>query len=748
MDGSQQISHCELLLGFHLIRFSNCGRDEHFKRSPDCPFFTLINDHKPTATSRKSKAKKDRTSKASRLSTQSTFTATSEAASLADLPAEDEDSVLTTATNATATASETKMGKGKRATAGKGKKTKAKKSEAVEVDLAPEPEVDDLEVKEVPAPKATRGRKRKSDQVQDSVPDAIEADAPAPKRRTTRARGSAAIEDIATRVEESTTQTVAEEAPNSTGPSKAKRTVKSGRKPSAAKRAASVKAPPIPTDEEIEAALEADLDTVPDDEQMSPVVPLKNTSRSSKVSKADYAMFDTEPMEIDDAVIEAELEAIEAESTPPPKPKAARGRPRKASAKQPAAAKKATKVEAEAEARETEDELASEQITAELDNSISMHHTPPPLKPKKQRAVSRKVSRQAPARAVKAPALPVDDFSVSQPDDLQSSIDAQDEDKEDFGNDTNLSMASQSTVIRVTAPASKPKRGRPSKQRVASRKIEEASQKRLSESNSNITQATRLSAAQKEESKHERSMTEDRFYTPAPEFHEEVKEPTPEVIKPQAPRPRGRPPKVATASVPVIGPEQTSMIMNDDPVQEAQMPAPATLKLENVIAAPAVRSSTPPPIERKESQSPQSSDVENQPPSSKPSTARKVATPNPKPRIPLGGITPMVSPSKTNVIACLKSENPWSVVDLETIFLKTSGDENALGKGGFEDAMAKAKSSELTNPEKKMTVEEWILYNAEKAEEKLRSECERMVGIFEQQGTRAMMALEGVECTE
>ena len=108
----------------------------------------------------------------------------------------------------------------------------------------------------------------------------------------------------------------------------------------------------------------------------------------------------------------------------------------------------------------------------------------------------------------------------------------------------------------------------------------------------------------------------------------------------------------------------------------------------------------------------------------------------------------MVSPSKLNVIACLKSDNPWSVVDLDTIFLKTSGDENAIGAGVLEDAMAKAKSCELTSPEKKMTVEQWILYNAEMAEEKLRNECERMVGIFEREGTRAMMALEGVECAE
>lgn len=88
------------------------------------------------------------------------------------------------------------------------------------------------------------------------------------------------------------------------------------------------------------------------------------------------------------------------------------------------------------------------------------------------------------------------------------------------------------------------------------------------------------------------------------------------------------------------------------------------------------------------------------------------------------------------------------MVDLDAIFLKTPGDENAIDKGLLDDAISKVKNSELTSPEKKMTVEEWIVYNGRVAEENLRNECERMVGTFEREGTRAMAALEGVECTE
>lgn len=77
--------------------------------------------------------------------------------------------------------------------------------------------------------------------------------------------------------------------------------------------------------------------------------------------------------------------------------------------------------------------------------------------------------------------------------------------------------------------------------------------------------------------------------------------------------------------------------------------------------------------------------------------------------------------------------------------MKSPRSENATLFGG---AIEKAKNRDLTSPEKKMTVEEWIKYNAEVAEDKLRGECERIVGLFEREGARAMQALEGVECLE
>ena len=95
------------------------------------------------------------------------------------------------------------------------------------------------------------------------------------------------------------------------------------------------------------------------------------------------------------------------------------------------------------------------------------------------------------------------------------------------------------------------------------------------------------------------------------------------------------------------------------------------------------------------------------------------------------------TPARRNIIAGdLLSAFPWTAVDLETIFLDPSLTEGVKG----------AEADLLTSPEKKMTVEEWIYNNATQGEEKLRRECERVVGIFEAQGVRALRSLEGVGC--
>lgn len=115
--------------------------------------------------------------------------------------------------------------------------------------------------------------------------------------------------------------------------------------------------------------------------------------------------------------------------------------------------------------------------------------------------------------------------------------------------------------------------------------------------------------------------------------------------------------------------------------------------------------------------------------------------------IPLAASTPqMSSPSKRNIIAGLQSERPWTAVDLDLVFLKSPANENAARRvpGLLDEALEKARTGEMSSPEKRMSVEDWIQYNAASAEEKFRNECERMVGIFESEGGRAMRSLEGI----
>lgn len=158
-----------------------------------------------------------------------------------------------------------------------------------------------------------------------------------------------------------------------------------------------------------------------------------------------------------------------------------------------------------------------------------------------------------------------------------------------------------------------------------------------------------------------------------------------------------------------------------------------------VSPLPAAHQSTP-------SLSPQSSDAENRPPSSRPSTLRPPmpsASKEQRVRTPLAASTP--SPSKRNANAGFPpSAHPWTPVDIdEVLYGEASDKENADLTGIF-----KGVKGTLTSPEKKMTVEEWIMWNAKNGEERLKRECERLVNQFEKEGGRAMQRLEAIECID
>lgn len=148
--------------------------------------------------------------------------------------------------------------------------------------------------------------------------------------------------------------------------------------------------------------------------------------------------------------------------------------------------------------------------------------------------------------------------------------------------------------------------------------------------------------------------------------------------------------------------------------------------------------------------SPQSSDAENQPPSSRPSATRPPIPVHPPSstqsiQVPLASATPTGSPSKRNT-SRLQSSVPWTAIELEKIFLGSPAEKEnnpftvRNSTGGVE--------TELGSPEKKLSVEEWVQFNAKKGEARLRNECERLVGKFESEGIRALRTLEGVACVD
>jgi hypothetical protein len=164
------------------------------------------------------------------------------------------------------------------------------------------------------------------------------------------------------------------------------------------------------------------------------------------------------------------------------------------------------------------------------------------------------------------------------------------------------------------------------------------------------------------------------------------------------------------------------------PATEDELQAPSTPRAAKPSAS-VTKQPAPSP-----SQSPQSSDAENQPPSSKPSNTASST------RVALAPVaaTPIkASPSKRNVnfLSGLQSNQPWTAVDLDFVF-------EELGKENVMLAPALPTGVQLTSPEKKMTVEEWIYHNACLAEQRLKGQCEATVSKFESEGGRAMRVLE------
>ncbi|KAI2476900.1 BIR domain containing protein [Pyrenophora tritici-repentis] len=99
----------------------------------------------------------------------------------------------------------------------------------------------------------------------------------------------------------------------------------------------------------------------------------------------------------------------------------------------------------------------------------------------------------------------------------------------------------------------------------------------------------------------------------------------------------------------------------------------------------------------------------------------------------------------------------WKPADIDALFssheethgfmndiLIDSGLDNIEVAGLTPERLYELVSAGLTDHEKGMTIEQWVLYNAKRGEEKLRMACEQQILAFEAEGRRAMAVLEGI----
>lgn len=640
VDGSDDMAtccYCSLALdGWEPV---DKPLNEHYRRSPECHFFSLLDQYQQGPTKKTARGKGARTSKASkasRLSTQSVATFTSDVTSVLDQPADYEDSIMTTAS--TATAGGTKRGRAKKATATRAKKTRSKKDGPVEV-LEDPPE----DEQHPPSPpKATRGRKRASDAMEES--GLAHAEAPPAKKRGGRDRRSNTVDRSIAEPEPESTLDAFPVPPTKTTrkkgrPSTSRRARKNSTASTVSLTSLGGSVDDVPNDEDLDRQLEADLDTPLSDDDMiaadseserrkAPApkskgkkAPKKSTATTRDEQVNDYAMFDPTPAQVDDADVSADLRALREDM----------------------------KVEQQAEELQV---------------------------PKKGRkAGTRKVSKQTKARKTQET---VAEPQQPEPHPLAFSNDDEDMDELSFASGGNVP---QNPTV---APAPK-KRGRPKKNNAQPPAVVEDTQAGTPEKIAHVDFAEGEAASRPEPE-------------PEAEAEAEAESTTPK------------------AAVPL--PEK----------EEVEEPATPRAALSS---APAAKQTVISP-----SQTPQSSDAENKPPSSRPSNASaggRVAF------VP-GTSTPVrTSPSKrnANLLSGLQSSQAWRAVDLDLV-LEDLDKENVLPSSALE------KGIQLTSPEKKMTVEEWIYHNANLAENRLKGECEAVVSKFESEGGRAMEVLEGL----
>ncbi|KAK6221817.1 chromosome segregation protein BIR1 [Colletotrichum tabaci] len=726
--------------------------DEHFNRSPDCPYFALVQQH---AATRKTKGKGARGSKTTaRLSVQSVATAASDITSTSDIAAEYDDSVLTTSsTMAGKKGSRAK----KAATTTKTRKTKAKKDEPVEV--VENEAMPDEEMPPAPPPKPTRGRKRPSEEVDESALTISEA--PAPKKRTARGRGKVTTDNST--LEHSQQDISIEDAPPPAKAPKGRKTARASgtkgtRKASgtsqrstasiASLRAAPGAFPGDDDDDEITRQLEADLERpLTDDEDImqdsdserkrepaSKAKKKKSHSGKDAASpepRGNHEMFDAEPYVADENDVDEDLKRLEAEMTVnesellevPKKGRKAAGT-RKVSKQTKAQKAKATKAavkEDELAATSTEPAKVEEPVAMEVDELSTATVVTKPARSSTGKKRGRPSKASLASRASMEDVHEVEKVEVVEPDhvatvfETENEVEAEPESEVETESAETSARQSFASAQQTHAPAEQQDElaGSPGEheehdaleESELPEEIEEPEEVEEIEDVKDVEEADEVEEEPEEESEPESENGDDN--DPEPEL--EAPEPTPRSAPKESSPAHPSSPVVASSTRRSLRHQQGTTRIS--PAQSARQAA--------VSPSP----------------SPQSSDAENQPPSSRPSTSQKRVTHAPTSSTPARPS----SPTKRKALASLQSTTPWNPVDIDLIF----GSPEKNDKRNPVDRLLH-KGSELTSPEKRMTVEEWIHHNANQAEAKLRQECETMVSKFESEGSKAMNVLEGL----
>ncbi|EPS25332.1 hypothetical protein PDE_00265 [Penicillium oxalicum 114-2] len=682
--------------------------DEHHRRSPDCSFFVFA---QLPGKKGKAKGKRGRPSKASsRLSTQSVATSASEMPDRSEMEIDgemDEDVVTKTTTKA-------KSSK-------KGPKGKTKQTKKEDLEGPSQSEIDTTEPLQPEPPKQKRpGRpkKRVSEEIskdtefeslQESEPAAAEE--PSLKRRATRTRSSSVTRTYKSEMhDQSMPDAASMDEVESDEPKRGRKGSKKGtsknRKASdvsvISKSTARTR---LPRDSELEAELAAGLEADDLDSNI--------------------------PRSLQDAETEASIrKATEAE------PQRKKGRP----AKKTKAGKKSKAVENAGDPELDDSSLAppsprqqahaSKRLSSMADftdDEEVIAIKPKPTKTSKKKAI-KKAKKDEPAHEEE------DEMSVSltQHDEPEQHESFATMDVADDGADSMPEDVEQ-------RPATKPSKKKTSKKEEKPAKLKkikapEPTPPPASPSPEPVQDETPLASSPGDEE--EFDSTDDLPDQIQAVLSSEALSPDPRSTQERTPVP----PKTTKrfSDIPAEQHFARSLTESHSSQRHSQSASRVSHGAESPMPVP--HQSTP-------SLSPQSSDAENRPPSSLPSARRPLVVSSPaKEKIvkdPHLAATP--SPSKRTLNAGFPASlHPWTPVDIEEVLFGENSDKE---NGDLAGLLNGAKAG-LTSPEKRMTVEAWILWNAKNGEERLKRECERLVSQFEKEGDRAMRRLETIECVD